>query len=136
MKTHRETRLDRGERSGAYWDWPEYLLLEHGWHIADPGMIISPKQGERWCCLEGHVVVLGQTGGAWVACGSSRQTVIGQRGGWWDAGGESSQAVINQRNGEGDAQGRSRQTVINQLGGIWDAWDKSEQHRLKPKEQP
>jgi len=113
MKQHRETRMDRGDWSDL--ERPEYLLLEHGHLVAYPGTIISPKQGETWVCLEGHVIVLGQTGGWWCSVGNSRQTMIDQRDGWWSA------------------YGNSGQTVINRQGGVY-AYEKSRQHRFKPKE--
>jgi len=132
MKQHRETRLDRGAWSEVGEGWPEYLLLERGHNIAYPGMTISPKGGKSWYCLEGHVIVLGQTGGYWAAQGTSRQTVIGQRDGWWHAFGNSRQVVIGQRQGRWHAWDTSRQTVIGQCERA--AYDKSEQVTLKPKD--
>ena len=136
MKQHRETRMDRGNWLGDLWNRPEYLLIERGYRIAYPGMVISPKAGEFWHCPEGHVVVLGQTGGNWAACGASRQTVIGQQAGLWSARRKSRQTVIDHRPDMRCATWRaydnSRQTVINQRRCPYLSYDASEQFKLTP----
>ena len=126
--------MDRGERPNFPRGYPEYLLLEHGYPIAYPGMIISPGPGERWVCPEGHVLVLGQRGGSWVAYGNSRQTVINQRGGLCQTWDNSRQTVCDHGGGWWCSVGNSRQTALNRRGGWWCGSERSRQRRLKPKE--
>jgi len=154
MRKSIETRLDSGKYL-PYARLPEYGWEEHGYRVVHAGDVISPKYGEHWVCLSGHVTVRNQTGGnfqargssrqtisgqkggQWEACDTSRQTVSGQEGGYWTAHGNSRQTISGQKDGGWDAWGKSRQIVSGQKGGGWGAWENSRQKILdKEKENP
>jgi len=126
MRKSIEARLDSGKQVPGS-QRPEYGWEENGILVARDGDVISPKEGEYWVCLSGHVTVRNQTGGYWTAHGNSRQTISGQKDGGWDAWGKSRQIVSGQRGGQWDACDKSRQTVSGQEEGVWAAWDKSQQ---------
>jgi len=126
MKSSLEARLDSGKPL-PYARLPEYGWEENGFLVARDGDVISPKYGEQWVCLSGHVTVRNQTGGNWVARGTSRQTVSGQEDGEWYARGESRQTVSGHKGGHWRAYESSRQIVLYQKGGVWEAYGNSRQ---------
>jgi len=112
MSRSTETRLDSGKQV-PYSRLPEYCWEKSGYLVAHDGDVISPKDGENWVCLSGHVTVRNQTGGYFRAHGESRQTVSGQRGGKWHANDKSRQTVSGQKGGKWLAYIPSRQTILD-----------------------
>jgi len=123
----REEAMDRESEKTPGEILPDDFWEKSGYLVAHDGDVISPKEGEDWICLSGHVAVRNQTGGTWRAGGSSRQTVSGQKGGRWQAHDSSRQSVFYQKGGEWRAHDTSQQAVYNQQGGTWYAYHDSRQ---------